>query len=256
MMQVLRELFTVAEWCAERLTGFVQVDTKYVGGAPRKKKNVKHKRGRGTPKPLIAVAVDARGFVRSQPIRSESAANMKAFFQRAIDPSATIISDKSSAIAKLATGCAGHIALDHSQLQFAANGHHSNTAEAFTANVERVLIGVYHRISRQHLFRYVGEAACRWNSKEEVENQLGDKTGEFVRKHGKWAVADLLVHACGVELRRTKVGGVKYPGEPEPPPTRLYYRRLRAMKAARAALGKVGPALRPAIQGRVVVASR
>lgn len=228
------------------------------GGAPRKKKNVKHRRGRGTPKPLIAVAVDARGFVRSQPIRSESAANMKAFFRRAIDPSATIVSDKSSAIAKLATGCAGHIALDHSQLQFAAGGHHSNTAEAFAANVERVLIGVYHRMSRQHLFRYVGEAACRWNSKEEVENQHGDKTGEFVRKHGKWAVADLLVHACGVELRRTEVGGVKYPGEPEPPPRRLRYRKARAAKArvgsnhALTGSPAMGHALRRLIRGAML----
>ncbi|WP_338050138.1 IS1595 family transposase [Rhodovibrio sodomensis] len=253
MMQVVRELFTVAEWCAERLTGFVQVDTKYVGGAPRKKKNVKHRRGRGTPKPLIAVAVDARGFVRSQPIRSESAENMKAFFQRAVHPSATIVSDKSPAIAKLATGCAGHIALDHSQLQFAAGGHHSNTAEAFAANVERVLIGVYHRMSRQHLFRYVGEAACRWNSKEEVENQHGDKTGEFVRKHGKWAVADLLVHACGVELRRTDVGGVKYPGEPEPLPKRLAFRQRRAQKALRESRPLLGPseaALRALVKER------
>lgn len=181
MMQVVRELFTVAEWCADRLKGTVQVDTKYVGGAPRRNKRVKHKRGRGTPKPLIVIAVDERGFVRSQPIRTESAANMKAFFDRAIDPKATIVSDKSPAIAKLARGCAGHIALDHSRDEFAIGGVHSNTAEAFAANVERVLIGVYHRMSRKHLYRYIGEAACRWNRKEELESEEGDPTGEFVR---------------------------------------------------------------------------
>lgn len=233
MMQVLRELFAVAEWCGERLKGLVQVDTKYVGGAPRRNKRVKHKRGRGTPKPLIAVAVDQRGFVRSQPIRSESAANMKAFFERAIAPSAVIVSDKSPAIAVLARGYAGHVALDHSQDQFTLGGYHSNTAEAFASTVERVLIGVYHRMSGQHLFRYVGETACRWNRKDELENEDGEPTGVFVRQNAQLAISEMLGHALGVELRRTQVGGVKYPGDPEPLPRRLRYQRLRAEKARR-----------------------
>ena len=233
MMHGIRELLAVAEWCADRLRGHVQVDTKFLGGAPRKRRGVKHKRGRGTSKPLIAVAVDGRGFVRSEPVRTESASALRPFFERAIHPSAHIVSDKSTGITRIARGYGGHSTVHHANWEFAADGDHVNTAEAFAATVERTLLGVYHRMSRRHLFRYVGEAACRWNRKEPVESPDGDFTGEYARQHPVAALNELFGHAAGVELRRSKVGGVRYPDEAEPAPRRLKYRLLRALTPTR-----------------------
>jgi hypothetical protein len=58
-------------------------------------------------------------------------------------------------------------------------------------------------MSRQHLFRYVGEAAFRWNRKEPVVSDEGDKTGRYERQHAKLALAEGFRYAVGAELRCT-----------------------------------------------------
>ena len=102
------------------------------------------------------------------------------------------------------------------------------------------MIGVYHRMSLLHLYRYVGETACRWNRKDELENEDGEPTGVFVRQHAQLAISEMLRHALGVELRRSQAGGVKYPWDPELLPRRLRYQRLRAEKARREARPLLG----------------
>ncbi|MDO6800451.1 transposase [Shimia thalassica] len=38
-----------------------------------------------------------------------------------------------------------------------------NTVEAVNSQVQRALIGVYHRLGRQHLQKYLDEILWRWN---------------------------------------------------------------------------------------------
>jgi hypothetical protein len=57
----IRELMDDREAVFARLAGVVEVDEAYVGGAPKFKKGVKNKRGRGTGKPMVLVAADRTG---------------------------------------------------------------------------------------------------------------------------------------------------------------------------------------------------
>ncbi len=55
---------------APAISGIVELDEKYLGGKPRKEKDVVHKRGKGTSKQGILVMVECRGPVRAEPINT------------------------------------------------------------------------------------------------------------------------------------------------------------------------------------------
>jgi hypothetical protein len=80
-----------------------------------------------------------------------------------IDPSATIMTDSFSVYPSIGRGFAQHHAINHSHKQFAdkATGAHVNTAEAFTGQVERALVGVCHILPPVYLDRYLAESAPR-----------------------------------------------------------------------------------------------
>src|SRR3546814_21173852 len=70
---------------------------------------------------------------------------------------------------------ADHRSVVHSKKEFARRDDdldavvHSNTAEAFGSMLERALIGVFHQVGKQHIHRYVDEAAFRWNQRKRSE---------------------------------------------------------------------------------------
>jgi hypothetical protein len=60
-----------------KLQGIVGVDEKYLGGKSRYLSGVKHKRGRGTKKGCIAVAVQRQAPVRVTLVTGDSVAVLK-----------------------------------------------------------------------------------------------------------------------------------------------------------------------------------
>src|SRR3546814_14013291 len=57
----LRLLLSQRHDFGQLLSGTVELDDKFFGGAPRFKKGVKHKRGKGTKKQLIGIAAHRLG---------------------------------------------------------------------------------------------------------------------------------------------------------------------------------------------------
>jgi hypothetical protein len=53
------------------LIGIVELDEKYVGGKPRYEQEIKHKRGKGTEKQGVLVAVKRNGSVRDASVDSD-----------------------------------------------------------------------------------------------------------------------------------------------------------------------------------------
>lgn len=43
--------------------------------------------------------------------------------------------------------------------------------------LERALIGVFHQVGKQHIHRYVDEAAFRWNQRKAIRDDDGDLIG-------------------------------------------------------------------------------
>ena len=58
---------------------------------------------------------------------------------------------------------ASHQSVNHGIYEYARGEVHNNTAESFSAIVERAKQGVFHYWSKDHMQRYLHEVEFRWN---------------------------------------------------------------------------------------------
>jgi transposase-like protein len=193
------------------LQGTVELDEKYLGGAPRFQQGVKHKRGKGTSKQCIAVAVEREGAVRATLVAHDGETALRPFVEAAVDPAAYLMSDHNPAYVKIAEGFAGHSFVDHGEREYARDEVHNNTAESFNSILERAKIGVFHYLSKEHMQRYVDEVAFRWNQRFPVERVT--RTGRMKTVMESLPVIDkianLLRSAFNVQIRWTPYGSIR-----------------------------------------------
>lgn len=221
MGHAIRELMDARDaWAADKLDGIVEVDEAFVGGKPKRRKGVKRKRGKGTGKPQILVAVQRDGQARAATIENGTAKTIGAKVREWVDPSATLMTDSLSVYPSIGRGFAQHHAVNHSQRQFAnkATGAHINTAEAFAGQVERALVGVYHILPPEHLDRYLAEIAWRWHRRQPA-SQLFNTFRKSGRRNRNWKpvqvleqMTELVRNAPGRQMRRVpRTGGLSWP---------------------------------------------
>lgn len=115
----LRLLLSQRHDFGQRLSGTVELDDKFFGGAPRFKKGVKHKRGKGTKKQLIGIAVQRLGPVGAVLLENDSEANLWDFVGRVASPQTRIMSDAAGGYSKIGRDFADHRSVVHSKKEFA-----------------------------------------------------------------------------------------------------------------------------------------
>lgn len=218
MGHAIREMMDTREaWKQAKLTGIVEVDEAFVGGKPKYRRGVKNKRGKGTKKPQILVAVQRNGEARAIKIKNAQAKTIHPQVKEWVNPSAVLMTDAARVYKSLGRSFALHHAVNHSRKQFVdkATGAHINTAEAFAGQVERAMVGVYHILFPEHLQRYLNEIAWRWNRRELVRIIRGPNSS---RKHRIWEpvrvvahMVELLQNAPGRQVRRAPDFGLRWP---------------------------------------------
>lgn len=196
----IREMMDDRQGIAGRLSGVVEVDEAFVGGKPKFRHGVKNKRGRGTGKPIALVAAARNGQAR-----------------------AVLITDKNPSYGKIGASFASHHTIQHNKRQYAntKTGAHINTVEAVNAIVQRALIGVYHRLGRKHLQRYLDEIIWRWNHRTPESKARKRKSSSGLTSTKTTTVwkpipvvdqmRGLLCGAVGRQLRRTPSWGLRWP---------------------------------------------
>ena len=192
------------------LGGIVELDEKYVGGKPRYKKGVKHKRGKGTEKQGVLVAVERQGRVRSVLIDSDKASEISPWVERFVQKEAHLMTDENLAYGKIGKQFASHSWVKHSMKEFARGDVHNNTAESFNSLLERAKMGVFHHLSKKHLTRYLNEIGFRWDHRvpKEKVTKSGIKKTVMVPIPLMDRLQSLLTRAFGRQLRRTRNGGI------------------------------------------------
>jgi transposase-like protein len=207
----IRALMASVSAEAPLLQGTVELDEKYLGGAPRYQEGVKHRRGKGTAKQCIAVAVEREGSVRATLVEHDGESALRPFVEAVIDQDAHLMSDQNPAYSKIAGDFAGHSSVNHGEKEYARGEVHNNTAESFNAILERALIGVFHYMSKKHMQRYVDEAAFRWNQRVPEDRVTKDGRTKTVMKPLPVLVkiAALLGAAIKVQLRWTSLGSIR-----------------------------------------------
>ena len=219
----IREMMDDRQGIAGRLSGVVEVDEAFVGGKPKFRHGVKNKRGRGTGKPIALVAAARNGQARAVLIPNTQGRTMKPIMEDWIDPASVLITDMNSSYRTIGASFANHLTVQHNKRQYAnrRTGAHINTVEAVNAVVQRALIGVYHRLGRKHLQRYLDEIIWRWNHRapeSKVRKRKSSSGLTTTKTTTVWKpipVVDqmrgLLCGAVGRQMRRTPSWGLRWP---------------------------------------------
>jgi transposase-like protein len=193
------------------LQGTVELDEKYLGGSPRFQEGVTHKRGKGTAKQCIAVAVEREGSAQATLVAHDGETALRPFIVATVAPNAYLMSDHNPAYVQIAQGFAGHSFVNHGEREYVRDNVHNNTAESFNSVLERARIGVFHYLSKDHMQRYIDEVTFRWNQR--VATVCVTKKGRK-RKIMKalpviTRIANLLRAAFNVQIRWTPYGSIR-----------------------------------------------
>ena len=194
-----------------QLNGVVELDEKYVGGKPRRKTGARHKRGRGTTKQQILIAVERHGSVRSVPVKNDRITSFAPAVTSLVNRKASLMTDEHPSYYSIGSWYQNHSTVNHSQGQYANGDVHNNTAESFGALLERAKFGVFHYLSKAHLHRYLHEIGFRWNHREPKEHvtKTGKKKIVMVPLSVIEMLASLVAGCTGKQLRRTENRGIR-----------------------------------------------
>jgi len=191
-----------------QLKGIVEIDIKYLGGAPKPRKDrAANPRGKGTSKARILIAAERDGPVQGTVIQAETIDDIEAATAGRIESGSWIMSDSQSAFQKALSKLAGvHATVNHSQGEYVRDDVHSSSADGFGFIVERAKFGVWHKFGAQHVQRYVDEVEFRWSNR--VRKKIASKKGKArkitllvpVEKQ----ITDLVRAGIGRRISRTK----------------------------------------------------
>ena len=161
----------------------------YIGGKPRYKGV--SKRGRGTNKTPVFVAVKREDNIRRRVVADVTAATLQSAIREEVDRQARIMTDEHSAYRGIGSEFAGgHETVCHGTKEYCRGDVHTNTAESSHSLVKRGIVGIYYNISREYLHRYLWQFDFLWNNRELNDGErtiAGIRTSEGKRLMYKWA---------------------------------------------------------------------
>lgn len=157
----------------------------------------------------MLVAVERNGPVRAAPVASDKIAELSPQLDRFVDKEAHLMTDENHSYQSIGRHYAAHDWVNHSQKEYARGDVHNNTAESFSAILERAKQGVFHYLSTQHLRRYLHEIGFRWDHRisELKLTKKGDLKIVMKPIPVIKMLRSLLFRAQGRQLRRTANGG-------------------------------------------------
>lgn len=147
--------------------GTVEADETYWGNSKRRSRAAKGYMGRGyAHKEKIVSLVERGGEVRSFHVQSVTSKTLKPILMSQVSKDANLMTDEAKMYKNIGKEFASHNAVTHSALEYVRGIIHTNTIEGFFSRLKRGLIGTYHHVGSQHLFRYVTEFDFRYNTRK------------------------------------------------------------------------------------------
>jgi transposase-like protein len=167
---------TLMELAPQALGGegvIVEADTTLVGGKAKnmsmKKRNRLFNKAKGGSglgnKTVMAAYVERGGVVRFDVVNAnETEADQ---LKQNVETSSALMTDKAASMRKVGREYAFHGIVDHEKAEYVKDGIiHTNTVEGVFSHFDRMVIGVYHNVSRKHMQAYANECAYRYNTRK------------------------------------------------------------------------------------------
>ncbi len=159
LLQKIREGFAQGD---DLFTNIAEVDEMFVGGKESNKHDKdKQNQGRGSVGKSIIVGVKERDSkkVKAKVIPDTKKMTLHQFIKDTVEEGSKVYTDEFPSYQGLKKYC--HASVWHRANIYVWDGIHTNGIESFWSMFKRAHKGVYHKMSKKHLWRYVNEFATR-----------------------------------------------------------------------------------------------
>lgn len=175
MMHRIREAMT-NDVLITTMRGTIVADETWIGGNPVNR----HQRRYVEPVPVIpgenlltdktnvlSLVNAETGEVRSRIIPDVSGATLRKVIAEQVDMAGSVLhTDQSKSYLPLAAEFIAHEAVNHSEGEYVRGVVSTNKAENYFSQLKRSIDGTHHRISREHLPRYLAEFDYRFSTRK------------------------------------------------------------------------------------------
>jgi transposase-like protein len=152
----------------------VETDTTIVGGKVKNmhksKRKSKGKKGKNRltlmdNKTAVTAYIERGGNIRFD-VKDEGE-NEKELVKKHVDTDSILMTDDANCYREVGKEYAAHEVVNHSIDEYVREKvWHTNTIEGAFSHFDRMVIGVYHNISRKHMQAYANECAYRYNTRK------------------------------------------------------------------------------------------
>jgi len=154
MLKLIQKALPQSE---EPLTGDVEFDEGYIGGASKQKHWKKNKS-------TVLAAVQRGGEMRARVMPDGSAKSHQLFLWQNVSTKSRLMTDGTNRLDAVARGYDRH-EVDHNKKQYVRGDVHVNHVESFWAHMKRSIKGTHKVVSKKHLQSYVDAFVWHYNQR-------------------------------------------------------------------------------------------
>ena len=158
----------------DTLTGTVECDEMYLGGAEKNKhesKKTEGTQGRSTKtkKPIFGM-IQRKGNLVAMTVKGTKADTLMPIIKQFVAENTVVYTDELNSYSRLSKENFTHGVVHHNDNEFVVGDVFTNTIEGFWSHFKKMVFGTYHSVSKKYLQRYIDEEVYRWNTRNMSES--------------------------------------------------------------------------------------